>query len=72
MKDLASSKAQLSELQLQASTQQQKATELQTKLTSVMQSNESQSQIIAGLETKLKGLWIFEKNIKSHLLNYCK
>lgn len=56
MKDLASSKAQLSELHLQASTQQQKATELQTKLMSVLQSNESQSQIIAGLETKLKGL----------------
>lgn len=56
MEDLLSSKAQLSELRLEASTQKQKAAELQTKLASVMGSSESQSQNIAGLETQLKGL----------------
>lgn len=56
MEDLLSSKAQLSELRLEASTQKQKAAELQTKLASVMDSSESQSQNIAGLETQLKGL----------------
>lgn len=56
MEDLVSSKAQLSQLRLEASTQKEKAAELQTKLTSVMGSSESESQKLAGLETQLKGL----------------
>lgn len=56
MEDLVSSKAQLSQLRLEASTQKEKAAELQTKLVSVTESSESESQKIAGLETQLKGL----------------
>lgn len=56
MEELLSSKAQLSQLRLEASTQKQKAAELQTKLTSVVEGSESQGQNIAGLETQLKGL----------------
>lgn len=56
MEDLLSSKAQLSQLRLEASTEKQKAAELQTKLTSAVESSESQSHNIAGLETQLKGL----------------
>lgn len=56
MEDLVSSKAQLSQLRLEASTQKEKAAELQTKLMSAVESSESESQTIAGLETQLKGL----------------
>lgn len=71
MEDLVSSKAQLSQLRLEASTQKEKAAELQTKLMSAVESSESESQTIAGLETQLKGLSDFmgrleggAKNIK--------
>lgn len=54
--DLASSTARLSQLQLEASVHQQKAMELQTKLNSALQSIESHSQHIAGLEIQMEGL----------------
>lgn len=57
MEDLVSSKAQLSQLRLEALTQKEKAAELETKLTSVLGSSESESQKTAGLETQLKGLF---------------
>lgn len=72
MEDLVSSKAQLSQLRLEASTQKEKAAELQTKIMSVMESSESESQKIAGLEMQLKGLSIFggANNIKPLQWNY--
>ncbi|KAM7416849.1 hypothetical protein PAMA_018766 [Pampus argenteus] len=54
--DLASSAARLSQLQLEASAQQQKAVELQTKLNSALQDSESHSQHIAALQTQLEEL----------------
>lgn len=54
--DLASSTARLSQLQLEASAHQQKAMELQSKLSSALQDSESRSQGIAALETQLEGL----------------
>ncbi|XP_035514553.1 FK506-binding protein 15 isoform X2 [Morone saxatilis] len=54
--DLASSTARLSQLQLEASAQQQKATELQTKLSSALQDSESHSQRIAALDIQLEEL----------------
>ncbi|XP_069022255.1 FK506-binding protein 15 isoform X2 [Embiotoca jacksoni] len=54
--DLASSTARVSQLQLEASVQQQKAAELQSKLSSALQGGESQSQRVAGLETQLEEL----------------
>ncbi|KAM9360502.1 FK506-binding protein 15 [Symphorus nematophorus] len=54
--DLASSTARLSQLQLEASAHQQKAVELQTKLSSALQDSESHSQHIAALETQLEEL----------------
>lgn len=59
MEDLLSSKAQLSQLRLEASAEKQKSVELQTKLTSVMGSSESQIQNITTLETQLRGLCVF-------------
>lgn len=53
--DLALSTARQSQLQLEASCQQQKAVELQNKLSSALQSSDQQSQSIAGLETQLEG-----------------
>uniref|UniRef100_A0A3Q4B3S1 peptidylprolyl isomerase n=1 Tax=Mola mola TaxID=94237 RepID=A0A3Q4B3S1_MOLML len=52
--DLALSTARLSQLQFEASAHQQKAMELQTKLSSVLQSNDSDNQRIACLETQLE------------------
>ncbi|XP_076587173.1 FK506-binding protein 15 isoform X2 [Chaetodon auriga] len=54
--DLASSTARLSQLQLEASAQQQKAVELQSKLSSALQDSESHSQRVAALETQLEEL----------------
>ncbi|XP_038559429.1 FK506-binding protein 15 isoform X1 [Micropterus salmoides] len=54
--DLASSTARLSQLQLEASAHQQKAIELQSKLSSALQDSESSSQRIATLETQLEKL----------------
>ncbi|XP_036954294.1 FK506-binding protein 15 isoform X1 [Acanthopagrus latus] len=50
--DLASATARLSQLQLEASAHQQRAVELQTKLSSALQDSESRSQRIAGMETQ--------------------
>uniref|UniRef100_A0A671YVK0 peptidylprolyl isomerase n=1 Tax=Sparus aurata TaxID=8175 RepID=A0A671YVK0_SPAAU len=47
--DLASATARLSQLQLEASAHQQRAVELQTKLSSALQDSESRSQCIAVL-----------------------
>lgn len=54
--DLASATARLSQLQLEASAHQQRAVELQTKLSSALQDSESRSQRIAGMETQQEGL----------------
>ncbi|XP_053181784.1 FK506-binding protein 15 [Scomber japonicus] len=54
--DLASATCRLSQLQLEASVQQQKAAELQTKLNSALQDSESHCQRIAALETQLEEL----------------
>uniref|UniRef100_A0A672Z3V4 peptidylprolyl isomerase n=1 Tax=Sphaeramia orbicularis TaxID=375764 RepID=A0A672Z3V4_9TELE len=54
--DLASSVARLSQLQLEASAQQQKAAELQVKLNSVLQDNENHCQNITTLQTQLEEL----------------
>uniref|UniRef100_A0A7N8XAP1 peptidylprolyl isomerase n=1 Tax=Mastacembelus armatus TaxID=205130 RepID=A0A7N8XAP1_9TELE len=54
--DLASSTARLSQLQLEVSAHQQKAAELQSKLNSVVQENESHYQRITTLETQLEEL----------------
>ncbi|XP_034451622.1 FK506-binding protein 15 isoform X1 [Hippoglossus hippoglossus] len=54
--DLASSTARLSELQLEASSHQQKAVELQSKLSSVLLDTESQGKHITSLETQLEEL----------------
>ncbi|KAK2837101.1 hypothetical protein Q5P01_014313 [Channa striata] len=54
--DLASSTARLSQLQLEASSHQQKAMELQSKLNSVLQDSENQCQRIAALEVQLEEL----------------
>ncbi|XP_040897863.1 FK506-binding protein 15 isoform X2 [Toxotes jaculatrix] len=54
--DLASSTARLSQLQLEATAHQQKAVELQSKLSSVLQDSENQCQRIAALETQLEEL----------------
>ncbi|XP_049434719.1 FK506-binding protein 15 isoform X1 [Epinephelus fuscoguttatus] len=54
--DLASSTAQLSELQLKATAHQQKAIELQSKLSSVLQDSERQSQRIVAMEPQLEEL----------------
>ncbi|XP_051278238.1 FK506-binding protein 15 isoform X2 [Dicentrarchus labrax] len=54
--DLATSTARLSQLQLEASAQQQKVTELQTKLSSALQDSESHSQRITALDTQLEEL----------------
>ncbi|KAI3372659.1 hypothetical protein L3Q82_022705, partial [Scortum barcoo] len=54
--DLASSTARLSQLQLEASAHQQKAVELQSKLSSALQDSESRSQHIAALETQQEEL----------------
>lgn len=43
------------QLQLEAASHQQKAMELQNKLSCVLQSSDSQSQCIAGLEMQLAG-----------------
>uniref|UniRef100_A0A665W484 peptidylprolyl isomerase n=1 Tax=Echeneis naucrates TaxID=173247 RepID=A0A665W484_ECHNA len=54
--DLASSTARLSQLQLEVTSQQQKAVELQSKLSSVLQDSENHCQCIAALETQQKEL----------------
>lgn len=54
--DLAASTARLSQLQLEASAQQQKAVELQTKLNSALQDNENHGQKVTTLQTQLEGL----------------
>lgn len=54
--DLASSAARLSQLQLEASAHQQKAVELQSKLSSALQDSESRCQRNAAMETQLEGL----------------
>lgn len=54
--DLASSAARLSQLQLEASAQQQKAAELQVKLNSVLQDNENHCQNITTLQAQLEEL----------------
>uniref|UniRef100_A0A1A7W7I7 peptidylprolyl isomerase n=2 Tax=Iconisemion striatum TaxID=60296 RepID=A0A1A7W7I7_9TELE len=54
--ELASSTARVSQLQLEASAHQQKAAELQSKLSSVLQDSESHSQHTASLETQLEEL----------------
>ncbi|XP_022614861.1 FK506-binding protein 15 isoform X1 [Seriola dumerili] len=54
--DLASSAARLSQLQLEATAHQQKAVELQSKLSSVLQDGESHCQRIAALETQQEEL----------------
>nr|XP_019957896.1 PREDICTED: FK506-binding protein 15 [Paralichthys olivaceus] len=54
--DLASATARLSQLQLEASSHQQKAVELQSKLSSVLLDSESQCQRITALETQLEEL----------------
>ncbi|XP_056232583.1 FK506-binding protein 15 isoform X4 [Seriola aureovittata] len=54
--DLASSAARLSQLQLEATAHQQKAMELQSKLSSVLQDGESHCQRIAALETQQEEL----------------
>ncbi|XP_061585685.1 FK506-binding protein 15 isoform X1 [Cololabis saira] len=54
--DLASSTARYSELQLKSSAHQQKAQELQSKLSLVMQDNENYCQRITALETQLEEL----------------
>uniref|UniRef100_A0A671YVK3 peptidylprolyl isomerase n=1 Tax=Sparus aurata TaxID=8175 RepID=A0A671YVK3_SPAAU len=52
--DLASATARLSQLQLEASAHQQRAVELQTKLSSALQDSESRSQCITLSERKKK------------------
>ncbi|XP_028270423.1 FK506-binding protein 15 isoform X2 [Parambassis ranga] len=54
--DLASSTARVSQLQLEASAHQQRATELQSKLSSALQDSESHCQRITALETQLEEL----------------
>lgn len=54
--DLASSMAQLSHLQLEATAHQQEAMGLQSKLSSALQDSERHCQRIAALETQLEGL----------------
>uniref|UniRef100_A0A667XYA7 peptidylprolyl isomerase n=1 Tax=Myripristis murdjan TaxID=586833 RepID=A0A667XYA7_9TELE len=54
--DLASSTARLSQLQLEASCHQQKAVDLQTKLTSALQDSENHCQRISALDTQLEEL----------------
>ncbi|XP_071337925.1 FK506-binding protein 15 isoform X2 [Trachinotus anak] len=54
--DLASSTARLSQMQLEATAHQQKAVELQSKLSSVLQDSESHCQRIAALETQQEEL----------------
>ncbi|KAG7488889.1 FK506-binding protein 15 isoform X1 [Solea senegalensis] len=54
--DLASSTARLSQLQLEATSHQQKAMELQSKLSSVLLDNENHCQCITSLETQLEEL----------------
>uniref|UniRef100_A0A8D3DRI2 peptidylprolyl isomerase n=1 Tax=Scophthalmus maximus TaxID=52904 RepID=A0A8D3DRI2_SCOMX len=54
--DLASSVARLSQLQLEASSHQQRAVELQSKLGSVLQDTEGYCQRITALETQLEEL----------------
>ncbi|XP_033992181.1 FK506-binding protein 15 [Trematomus bernacchii] len=52
--DLTASTAQMSELQLEAAAQQQKAAELQNKLISALQDSERHCQRIAAMETQLE------------------
>lgn len=54
--DLASSVSQQSQLQLEATAHQQKAMEMQSKLSSALQDNERHCQRVAALETQLEGL----------------
>ncbi|XP_070760177.1 FK506-binding protein 15 [Enoplosus armatus] len=54
--DLASSASRLSQLHLEASAHQQKAVELQSKLSSALQDSESHSQRTAALEAQLEKL----------------
>ncbi|XP_076005579.1 FK506-binding protein 15 isoform X2 [Genypterus blacodes] len=54
--DLASSTARLSQLQLEASIHQQKALELQGKLTSALQDGENHCKRVAAMETQLEEL----------------
>uniref|UniRef100_UPI003AAE6BBD FK506-binding protein 15 n=1 Tax=Centroberyx gerrardi TaxID=166262 RepID=UPI003AAE6BBD len=54
--DLASSASRLSQLQLEATSHQQKAAELQAKLASALQDGESHCQRISALETQLEEL----------------
>ncbi|XP_059193194.1 FK506-binding protein 15 isoform X2 [Centropristis striata] len=54
--DLASSTAQLSQLQLELTAQQQKSGELQSKLSSALQDSERHCQGIVALETQLEEL----------------
>lgn len=57
--DLALSTSRQSQLQLEASSHQQKSLELQSKLSSLLQSSDDQSQRIAGLEAQLGGVCVF-------------
>ncbi|KAJ4941876.1 hypothetical protein JOQ06_011749, partial [Pogonophryne albipinna] len=54
--DLTASTAQMSQLQLEAAAQQQKAAELQNKLISALQDSERHCQCIAAMETQLEEL----------------
>ncbi|KAK5931753.1 hypothetical protein CgunFtcFv8_003524 [Champsocephalus gunnari] len=54
--DLTASTAQMSQLQLEAAAQQQKAAEMQNKLISALQDGERHCQCIAAMETQLEEL----------------
>ncbi|XP_042344077.1 FK506-binding protein 15 [Plectropomus leopardus] len=64
--DLALSTAQLSELQLKATAQQQKAMELQGKLSSALQDSERHCQRIAALEPQLEELKEAAEQAQAH------
>lgn len=53
--ELASSTARVSQLQLEVSTHQQKAAELQAKLSAALQDSEGHSTQLASQETQLEG-----------------
>uniref|UniRef100_A0A665W3A7 peptidylprolyl isomerase n=1 Tax=Echeneis naucrates TaxID=173247 RepID=A0A665W3A7_ECHNA len=67
--DLASSTARLSQLQLEVTSQQQKAVELQSKLSSVLQDSENHCQCIALKETaeRAQAQYRSEKQLRKDL-----
>lgn len=60
--DLASAAARVSQLQLEASAHQQKAAELQGKLSTALQDGESRCQRVAALEAQLEGDCVLSLN----------